>query len=332
MRSVVKFLRLFLKKHRLALLAALLIPLIFVLSLYLYELPLKAVLYPAALSLFIFIIMMTVAFLRERRRYEYLHSVESCLPHIPPLQNADSPVEAELSTLLALMKEQVTRLDTEWSGRYEDMNEYYSIWVHQIKTPIAAMKLTLENMDSPESRRLSRDLMRIERYVEMVLTYMRLESDSSDYVFKEYELDDIVRGAIRQFASEFIERRLTLNYEGVQMKVVTDKKWLSFIIEQLLSNALKYTAEGSISVFLEDGALCIKDTGIGISKEDLPRLFDNGFTGRNGRMESKSSGIGLYLCKRTADRLGHTLSLESEPDVGTTARIRLTRDDIGRFE
>lgn len=327
-----QFFRRFLKKHRLALITAPLFIIVFAIVLELYNITIMAIVYPVAVCLFLFCVMMIFAFIRERRRYEYLKSLESILPHIPELQDADTPIEAELASLLALMKEQLARLDTEWSGRYEDMSAYYSIWVHQIKTPIAAMKLTLEGMDSPESRRLSRDLQRIERYVGMVLTYMRLESDSSDYVFKEYELDDIVRGVIRQFASEFIERRLALNFESVQMKVVTDKKWISFIIEQLLSNALKYTPEGSISIFLEDGALCIKDTGIGISKEDMPRLFDNGFTGRNGRMENKSSGIGLYLCKRTAERLGYSLSLVSEPDKGTTARIVLSRPDAECFE
>lgn len=327
-----KFFRLFLKKHRLSLVTAALFILVFAIVLRLYNIDLMVIAYPVSVCAFLFTIMMAVAFFRERRRFEYIKSLESIVPHVPKLSKADSPVVDELMAIVSLMKEQQARLNTGWEGRYNDMVEYYSIWVHQIKTPIAAMKLTLENMDSPESRRLSRDLQRIERYVEMVLTYLRLESETSDYVFKEYELDDIVRGVIRQFASEFIERRLTLHFEGVQMKVVTDKKWLSFIIEQLLSNALKYTAEGSISIFLEGGALCIKDTGMGIAKEDLPRLFDNGFTGRNGRLDNKSSGIGLYLCKRTADRLGHELSLESEPDVGTIARIRFAQDVAGKFE
>ena len=209
------------------------------------------------------------------------------------------------------------------------MVEYYTVWAHQIKTPIAAMRLNLQSEDTESARKLMGDLNRIESYVEMVLTFLRLDSDSTDYLIKEYDIDEIVRPAIRKFSREFILKRLKLEYEPVQYKAVTDSKWLSFIIEQIISNAVKYTSEGSVRIYMnEPGVLCIEDTGIGISEEDLPRIFENGYTGFNGREDKRASGIGLYLCKRIADNLGHRLSAESKQGVGTKMILDLRAKNI----
>ena len=137
------------------------------------------------------------------------------------------------------------------------------------------MRLRLQEEDSDTARSLLADLGRIERYVAMVLTYLRLEGGSTDYVIRETDLDGVLRPVLRQFAGEFISRRLKLDYTPVHARVLTDEKWLSFVVEQILSNALKYTPEGTVSVYLEAPAtLCVRDTGIGISPEDLPRIFD----------------------------------------------------------
>ncbi len=133
---------------------------------------------------------------------------------------------------------------------------------------------------------------------------------------------------IRSFSSDFINKKLRLEYSETGRRVVTDEKWLAFVIEQVLSNAVKYTKAGSISIFAdESGSLCIKDTGIGIAVEDLPRIFENGYTGFNGRADKKASGIGLYLCRRICDDLNHGISAESEIGEGTTIKIDMSARD-----
>ena len=216
------------------------------------------------------------------------------------------------------------------SEDYNNMIEYYTVWAHQIKTPIAAMRLNLQSEDTESARRLMGDLGRIEAYVEMVLTFLRLDSDSTDYLIKEYDLDEIIRPAIRRYSKEFILKKLKLEYETVSYKALTDSKWLSFIIEQVISNSVKYTSEGYVKIFIsEPGILCIEDSGIGISEEDLPRVFENGYTGFNGREDKRASGIGLYLCKRIADNLGHKISAESKQGVGTKIYLDLRRKELG---
>jgi len=165
--------------------------------------------------------------------------------------------------------------------------------------------------------------------VEMVLAYLRLDADSTDYVLREYDLDPIVRGAVKKFAGEFIDRRLALELRPTNARVLTDEKWLSFVLEQLLSNALKYTPEGSISIYPEaPDTLCVADTGIGIAPEDLPRVFEQGYTGYNGRLDKRASGLGLYLCRRICRNLGHTITAQSEPGKGTTIRLDLSRKKL----
>jgi hypothetical protein len=204
------------------------------------------------------------------------------------------------------------------------MVEYYTVWAHQIKTPIASMRLHLQNEDSALSRKLISDLHRIEQYVEMVLTFLRLNAKSTDYLIKELDLDTIVKKEIKKFSTDFIDRKLSLVYKPLHTTVISDEKWLSFVIEQIISNALKYTSSGAITISLEkEKTLRIQDTGMGIAPEDLPRIFENGYTGHNGRKDQKSSGIGLYLCHRICANLGHTITVQSTVGVGTAVDINL---------
>ena len=227
-------------------------------------------------------------------------------------------IEEDYQLIISKLNEEAKLSQMKSSEDYNNMIEYYTVWAHQIKTPIAAMRLNLQSEDTEQARRLMGDLNRIEAYVEMVLTFLRLDSDSTDYLIKEYDLDEIIRPAIKKFSKEFILKKLKLEYDSVNYKTVTDSKWLSFIIEQIISNAVKYTSEGSVKICMsEPGVLCIEDTGIGISEEDLPRIFENGYTGFNGREDKRASGIGLYLCKRIADNLGHKISAESVAGRGT---------------
>lgn len=242
--------------------------------------------------------------------------------------NTTDEIENELLEIIERLKNGGMRLNDSMNMKYSDMVDYYTMWVHQIKTPIASMHLILQKEDSEDSRRLRAELFRVEQYVQMVLCFLRLDSDFTDYVIKEYRVDDIIRPAVRRLAPQFIMKKLALEYEQTDVAVLTDEKWLSFVVEQILSNAVKYTSEGSISIKCDGDRLVISDTGIGIAAEDLPRIFDKGYTGFNGRADRKASGIGLYLCRRICDNLGHSIKVESAAGQGTTITIGLRRNKL----
>ena len=322
-----KLFRLYLKQRRRGIFVALLFWGIFVITFALYRLPVEAVLYPAAICGALGLMLLVIDFRRVLVKHKKLERIQTMTDAIAEsLPKIEGMEDADYQQIIYLLREEQARFRTDTSKRYEDMVDYYTIWAHQIKTPISSMRLTLQNEDSHLSRKLSGDLFRIEQYVEMVLMFLRLDSDSTDYVIREHDLDAIVRQAVRKFAGEFIVRRLQLVYEPIHAKVITDEKWLSFVIEQVLSNALKYTPSGSITISLEEPkTLCIRDTGMGIAPEDLPRVFENGYTGYNGRADKKASGIGLYLCKRICNNLGHTITARSIVDVGTIIDIDLAQ-------
>ena len=293
--------------------------LILAFSFVLYHLPAEAVLYPAALCLVLGAVVLAVDFIRIRRRHRLLTDLSEMESELPEARGIEA---ADYREIVLRLRELNRDLTTRSENDRSSMVDYYTLWVHQIKTPIASMRLRLQEEDTALARSLLADLGRIERYVSMVLTYLRLEEGASDYVIRETDLDGVLRPVLRQFAGEFISRRLKLDYTPVDAKVLTDEKWLSFVVEQVLSNALKYTPEGTVSVYMESpSVLCVRDTGIGIAPEDLPRVFDRNYTGLAGRLDKRASGIGLNLCKRVCDNLGHGLSIESGPDKGTTVRI-----------
>lgn len=303
---------------------------IFAVSFALYRLPVEAVLYPAFLCGSLGLILLIMDFRRVREKHRTLECIRSMTDAIEStFPKIDSIEEEDYQRIVRLLQEEQAQFRTDAAKRYEDMVDYYTIWAHQIKTPIASMRLTLQNEDSPQSRKLSGDLFRIEQYVEMVLMFLRLDSDSTDYVIREYDLDSIVRQAVKKFAGEFISRKLRLVYEPLNTKVITDEKWLSFVIEQVLSNALKYTSSGSITISMEaPKTLYIRDTGMGIAAEDLPRIFEKGYTGYHGRADKKASGIGLYLCRRICTNLRHRITAESRVDEGTVITIDLAQTRI----
>lgn len=314
----------YLRQRRRTLLAFFLFGGIFAAAFALYQLPLRAVAYPFVLCAAAGAVLLTLDYrrvLRQHRRLELLRQLpEELADALPP---ADTVKEADYRSLVTLLAESRRAIRTQEEQRYSDMVDYYTMWAHQIKTPIASMRLTLQNEDSGLARSLSGDLMRVEQYVEMVLVFLRLDSSTTDYVIRSHSLDDIVRPAVRKFAGEFIRRRLRLDYQPLDRTVVTDAKWLGFVVEQVLSNALKYTASGSVTIAMDGDDLCIRDTGMGIAPEDLPRIFDRGFTGLNGRRDTRASGIGLYLCRRICRSLGHTIRASSVPNQGTEIRIGL---------
>ena len=294
----------------------------------LYGIGLEAVWYPLLISALFGAIMLAAGYARSRRRrrgMEQVLSSEALFPDVTDiLPRAGSLAEEDYQALIGKMENAYRAKKGEWDAARRDMADYYATWVHQIKAPIAVMKVMLQQEDTPENRELSAELFRVEQYVEMALCYVRLGEGASDLVIQEYDLDPVIRKAVRKYAGQFIRRRIRLVYEGTDVRVLTDEKWLSFIIEQLLSNAVKYTAEGSVTISVDKGKkLSVTDTGIGISPEDMPRIFEKGYTGYNGRLDKKSTGLGLYLCRKAADRLGHVLTAESEPGKGSRFTIDL---------
>ena len=216
---------------------------------------------------------------------------------------------------------------------YEELTDYYTMWVHQIKTPISALRLLLQENREENKAELS-ELFKIEQYVEMVLGYLRTEDISADMSFQEYELDSLIKEQIHKYARIFVGKKLTLHYEGVEERVLTDGKWLGFVIGQIFSNALKYTKQGGISIYMSrDRAhtLVIEDTGIGIRPEDLPRVFEKGFTGHNGREDNRATGIGLYLCVKIMKKLRHEITIESTPGKGTKIYLFLGRKALDMY-
>lgn len=312
----------YIRSRSVTLIAALLIILISTATKVLFDIPGIVVLYPLILCTLILLVSVGIDFAGFARRYRALTYGDISEP-------ADA-IEKEYRRMIEAIKEEADLERTRSSEDYNDMIGYYTVWAHQIKTPISAMRLMLQNEDTEESRRLSGELNRIESYVNMVMTYLRLGSESSDYIIRNYDLDDIIRPAVKKFKREFILKKIKLNYEPTDYDVITDEKWLSFIIEQVISNAVKYTDEGEVKISMsKPGILSIEDTGIGIAPEDLPRIFENGFTGFNGREDKRASGIGLYLCKRIADNLGHRIIAESKPGKGTVISLDLNTEKIG---
>lgn len=321
----------YLKERWKRLLMLLLFVCIFAFSFWVYRLPVRAVIYPCALCLLFGAVFAAYDITKAYRRHKFfkeLHRRNTEL--ISALPEPEGIVDSDYQQLISVLKEKIAEITAQTDSRIRDTVDYYTVWAHQIKTPIAAMRLTLQKEDVPEARRLASELSRIEQYVEMVLVFVRLGSDYSDYVFTQQDIDEIIRSSVKKFASEFIDRRIRLEYDSVNIQAVTDEKWFAFVVEQLLSNALKYTREGSIKIYSEGKVLCIKDTGIGIAPEDLPRVFDKGYTGCNGRTDRRASGLGLYLCRRICQNLGIDISISSTVGEGTTVRLDLGQYKLGK--
>lgn len=306
------------------------------------------VVYAAVLDAILLLITVFVGFLRYSIKVKALsNALKRPVEEQSQLFEPTDDVEQLYTRLLE--NQSIARSESESSAaiRQSQMRDYYSMWVHQIKTPISAMKLLLEaereelgqlicddeqsqcllsdNMDSFED-----ELFRIEEYVSMALQYQRVSSTENDFVLEKVSVDGVIRDTIKKYAKIMIRRHIGINYSGTGQEVYTDGKWLAFMLEQILSNAIKYTPQGFVTIETAEEKdrffITIKDTGIGIKAEDLPRVFEKGYTGYNGHADKKATGIGLYLCRQMADKLGHTIRMESEIGKGTKVWIGFDLD------
>ena len=236
---------------------------------------------------------------------------------------------AYLAQALENAKESQMVQTEEERKRYTDLMDYYTLWVHQIKTPIAASQLLLGDVTDSKTRALlEQEVFKIDAYTNLVLQYLRLENFHDDLQLRQVALDPLVKEVVKKHSIFFIQKGLTINLHDLDVEVVTDEKWLLVIVEQVLSNSLKYTKSGGIDIYFKDNRLYLKDSGIGIKDSDILRVFERGFSGYNGRLTQQSSGLGLYLSKKIADQLGHDISISSQVGQGTTVSIHFQKQKL----
>lgn len=302
---------------------------IFLLIFFIYDIEPEPVGYAFVICVLIGIVSIMIGFFRFRKKHLTLAQIYENLPLMTDsLPDPDNDTERSFDDIITrltdLNRENVTRL----KEIQQNNSEYFTVWVHQIKTPISAVQMILQQEDSSTNREILAEFFKIEQYAEMALNYIRLDSDTNDFVIKRYNVDHIIRQAIRRYAPLFIRKKLSIDYQPANGEVLTDEKWLGFVVEQLLSNAVKYTSKGSVTVKFQDNILSVSDTGMGISPEDLPRVFEKGYTGMSGRTNKKSTGLGLYLCKMVCDKLGHRLTASSQVGQGSVFSVDLTVHEL----
>lgn len=321
---------------------------------FLYQLPIEPMVYVTVFWLITGICACLNGFYRYRKKVEQLELIAAA-PDIN-LSQMDSPVGQDERFQQEIMQQlNQMRIDVENASQKssEDMTDYYTMWAHQIKTPIFALRLLLQESTEENKEKLS-ELFKIEQYVEMVLGYLRTEDMSSDLKLSRCSLDRIIRDQVHKYAGIFVSKKLTLTYESISQDVLTDEKWLGFVIGQILSNALKYTRTGGIRIYLEKKlsldtddvsisirnddcnkvenlTLIIEDTGIGIRAEDIPRIFEKGYTGVNGRDDNRATGIGLYLSNKIMGKLGHRLYITSTEGKGTKVFLEFSVEDLNMY-
>lgn len=317
----------YLQKYRKDFLFLLTFSMIFLIIFILYDTYAEAVVYAFLICCAICSVIVFTSFSRFRKRHILLKEIYQNLPLMTDkLPTPENLIQNDLQNIAQRLSEINQQNITVMRNHQKDSDDYFTIWVHQIKTPISAMQMILQTDDTDKSRELSAELFRIEQYAEMALHYIRLDSDSNDFVIKRYDIDSIVKQAVRRYAPLFIRRRISLEYSPVNAKALTDEKWLVFVVEQLLSNAVKYTIKGHAEIKFENDILSVSDTGIGILPDDMPRIFEKGYTGMSGRTDEKSTGLGMYLCKKVCDKLGHKISVKSEVGKGTSIFIDLSTE------
>lgn len=234
-----------------------------------------------------------------------------------------------LKEILEEASKSMTEHVNEFKYLQEDYKEYIELWIHEIKIPIATSKMIIENNKNDVTKSIDEELDKIDDYTEQALFYARSNAVEKDYIIKKTNLEKIVNTVIMKNKNEFIQGKIQLDIHDTNIEVGTDSKWVIFILNQIIHNSIKYKKQDEnlqIEIFAkknkENTILYIKDNGIGIKKGEITRVFEKGFTGSNGRiLNKKSTGIGLYLCKKLCDKLGMAIELNSEENVGTEIKL-----------
>ena len=265
---------------------------------------------------------------RKRRQLLILKRQAEQSLETADLPKAETPLEEIYQEIIREQEKRCQREQKESREKLVRSREYYTRWSHQIKTPIAAMELLLQE-EPADVRALKRELLKTSQYVEMALSYQRMEGEGNDLVIQRYELRPVVMQAVKKVSPLLIHKHISFSAGDLSGEVLTDEKWLVFVLEQLLTNASKYTKEGgSVRIGKENGLLVLRDTGIGIRPEDLPRIFEWGYTGYNGRLDKRSTGVGLALVKQVMEMLGNKIEIRSVLGEGTEVFLDLRRTEL----
>lgn len=281
------------------------------------------IIYMNLVAILLLAIFLAAKYILSKRYYDTLADIlenykEDINVNLPEPRTHEQSLYSAL--LQKVYEEQNSKIEQLYNEKRENL-EFITTWVHEVKTPLSASRLIIENsLDKSKEEVLDSiedELNKIDNYVEQSLYYSRIDSFSKDYLIDEINLEKVVNEAIKRNAKTFINKHIGVEIKNVSMDILTDKKWLHFIINQILSNSLKYTSTGGVIKFYglksdKEQQLVVEDNGIGIKPEDLNRIFDKGFTGFNGRKNYSSTGMGLYLSQKLARKLGHNLSVESK--------------------
>jgi len=305
------------------------------LTFWLYHIPANVLAYSSILCMFVFLTGILADYYFYRKKYLERRRLFSSLEYnLKELTPTHSRMEQDYRDLLLQLLQDKKAESRHLHAEYQELKEYIMMWAHQIKIPITAMNLLLKKWEEDEGisaekmqnlRYMKEELFAIESYVTMNLEYIRLDSLNADLLISTYPLEKLVKTEIKRLSPLFITKKLFVKTENLEQTIITDEKWFSFVLGQILSNAVKYTKNGGVTIYAERQSnsirLFIQDTGIGIAQEDLPRLFEKAFTGYNGHMERQATGIGLYLSKKILDKLGHKITITSETGQGTCVTI-----------
>lgn len=291
----------FLLSRRLDLMYFISLLMLFLITFFLFELPMEAYYLTAGITVFVTLLYLFIRFVSFKE-------------------------EVALKVQNAELQEQLTQMRNEQIDYQHDIEAYFLMWVHQMKTPITATKLLLESEDAEVVSKVRHEILQIDNYTNLTLSYLKLMNNSTDMVIAPVKIDDLIKPLIKRYSIQFIHHKTRLHYEPIRQVVLTDAKWLTILLEQLMNNALKYARGKEIWIEYNSGdcTLSIRDNGIGISSADLPKIFDRGFSGFNGRLNDKSSGIGLFIADHISAKLNQPITVESEVGVGTVFTVHLT--------
>lgn len=300
------------------------------------ELPLGFYLYSLELGIFFLFIYLVVQYIRYAKRYDLISNLQAANPaSLGEIAAGGDPADRLYIEKLDALLRELRELENLHADRQADQLDYFTLWLHQIKTPISAISLLNQSSASKESKQISQELLRLEDYTHMALNYIKLEEAGPEMELSQIDVDSIIKRAVKKYSILFIYKGIKLDYKPLELKVLSDGQWLQVLVEQILSNSLKYTPGGTISIYQDphsDQTLIIEDSGIGIRSEDLPKIFNKGYSGLNGRLHEKSTGLGLFLSKKICRRLGHSLDIQSEAGKGTRVAISMARENWTAFD
>lgn len=281
-----------------------------------------------------FLPLITYMLLEYIKYRKYFKNIETTLENLDRkyllpevIDDANFMIGEKVNDILKELSRDMHENVNYYKNIQEEYREYIEMWVHEIKTPIASSKLLIENNNNEITRKINIQMDRIENFVEQVLYYSRSDEVGKDYIIKKIELSQVVKNVIKKNQRDFISKRISLQLDDINEIIYSDTKWVEFILNQIVGNAIKYSKGTQDKITIKSKklgssvVLTVEDKGVGIVEQDINRVFEKGFTGENGRKFGKSTGIGLYLCKKLCVKLGLGLQIDSNINEGTKVSI-----------